>query len=119
MKVRHKLVAATAALGLAVAAAGPAQASTIPTTWNGGTKMYYSYSDSSNLFCIQKGSSSPSRISVDFYSTTSSHSRRGLEVYVGNKVCVDPAVWGWKENQTVAFRLHNSLGAQSRGSFTT
>ncbi|MFB1427657.1 hypothetical protein ACEUE7_05060 [Micrococcus endophyticus] len=66
MKIRHKLAAATAALGLAVAAAAPAQASTISRTYDARTNTYYSYSDSVNMVCYQKSSNrtAQARLSV-------------------------------------------------------
>ncbi|MCK6108476.1 hypothetical protein KZX18_00565 [Micrococcus luteus] len=121
MKIRHKLAAATAALGLAVAAAAPAQASTIPNTYNGGTHIWYSYSDSSNDFCIKKGGPAPfpTTIGVRFYNSSGAWEGTVKTTLDRTRVCVDvPGLTGLRENAYVKFTLFNSRGAKSSASFT-
>jgi hypothetical protein len=121
MKIHTRLVTTAAALGLAVAAAVPAQASTIAPTYNGGTHIWYSYSDSSDYFCIKKGGPAPFPTTIGVVFRNSSGAWKG-DVTTNldrTQVCVNvPRVTGLGENATVKFTLFNSRGAKSSGSFT-
>ncbi|MGY5319778.1 hypothetical protein ACXA45_11145 [Neomicrococcus lactis] len=67
-KVLGSLAAFGVVGGLAVGTAFPAEAGTsIPTTYNGGTRVYYKFNSTTNSFCVKQTVSSRHAPRVVFY----------------------------------------------------
>ncbi|WP_346921452.1 hypothetical protein [Glutamicibacter creatinolyticus] len=125
MSFGRKLTALGVSLGLLVggtmATAAPAQAGqSIGKTWNGGVKVWYTYYASTNTFCLQRGSTSPSNVGVRFYNSSGSH-LGSLSVSGSTKIrhCVDlKGVFKVREDAKIKFQLYNSKGSKSNGRLT-
>ena len=125
MRIGNRIAATAMAFGLvlggSVVTAAPSQAANIPSTYNGGTGITFSYSDPSNFFYIRRTSAfTADRIAVTFYTTNGTFIRKFLitNARVGTSYGINVKDLGMKENVKYRFKLSEKSGNKSYGYVT-